>query len=163
MSKQLKAKDISAMTGVDEFKIEKCIKHGFLNPMDYTATGVPFENPATGETETTKGPVIGEPIDPKTGKQLREKGGLIDQVQKAHREATFCEIKRGESSAEEVCDRFLDTPAGRRRLRNPRFQKEVENISEGAPHNWPGPSLSSHNHPNYDQVNWEKDKQVASK
>ena len=155
MSKQLKAKDISALTGVDESKIEKCIKHNFLHPMDFTATGVPFENPVTGEIETNKGPVLGEPIDPKTGKQTREKGGLIDQVQKARSEGTFWEIKRGELSAEEVLGAHLKTPAGKR-YKNPRFMAEVENIAQGAPHNWPGVQFFGHSNPNYDQVNWDK-------
>ena len=161
MSKQLKAKDISVLTGVDEAKIEKCIKHNFLHPMDFTATGVPFENPVTGEVEVSKGPVIGEPIDPKTGKQIREKGGLIDKVQKARSEGQYWEIQRSESSAEEVFARHLKGPAGKR-YRNPKFQKEVENISEGAPHDWPGPRMYGHNHPNYEKVNWE-DKSVSAK
>lgn len=162
MSKQLKPKDIAAMTGVDESKIEKCIKHNFLHPMDFTATDTPFENPVTGEKEISRGPVVGEPIDKKTGKQVRVKGGLIDQAKKARLEGNFIEIKREESSAEEVFQRHLNTPAGKR-YRNPKFIQEVENIAQGAPHNWQGIRFFGHSNPNYDQVNWDQDKQTATK
>ena len=156
MSKQLKPDDIAAKTGIAKDKVEACIKHGFLQPRSYTATGIEVTKPNTGKTVVNPGRIIGDPIDKKTGKQLKpEKGSRIEEVQKARLEGRPFEIKREQLTAEEVFDAYMAHPAGKRLLK-PAFQREVEMVTKGFPPDWKGGPQFSPNHPNYDKIEWDK-------